>query len=482
MAKLSGLLQTTDPELGALAAASRDLRATAVPALAVEGPSALRPFLAAALAGGRDRRRRTVLAVTATDREAEDLGAAAADLLGSRRRRRAARAGRRCRTSGCRRARTPSAAGWRMLRRLADPAHRAAAWSSPPREPDPADRARPGRAGPGRRCGSATTHDFDGAAGPARRAGLHAGRDGREARRVRRPRRHRRRLPAHRRAPGAGRVLGRRGHRPAHASPSPTSARVAPVDELHRARLPGDAAHRRGPRAGPRRSPATAREQPAAGEMLEQPRRRHPGRGHGVADPGAGRRRAGAAHRPAAGRRATCCSPTPSGSAPAPRTWSAPGRSSWRRRWLAAGDRRRRADRPRRQSAYRGLDEVLEHASGDRALPIVHAEPAGLAARTTTLAPAVHEVESYRGDTDRALTDLRAPRRGRRHRRARRRRPRHRAARGRAAARGRRAARARRSGCRRAPSPAWSPSPAAASTDGFVPTDAAASCSSPRPT
>ena len=77
MAKLSGLLATTDPDLGALAAAARDLRAAGVPALAVEGPAALRPFLSATLADGR-----TALAVTATDREAEDLGAAAADLLG----------------------------------------------------------------------------------------------------------------------------------------------------------------------------------------------------------------------------------------------------------------------------------------------------------------------------------------------------------------------------------------------------------------
>jgi transcription-repair coupling factor (superfamily II helicase) len=77
VAKLSGLLTTSDPELGALAAAARDVRAAGVPALAVEGPAALRPFLAAGLAQGR-----TVLAVTATDREADDLASAAADLLG----------------------------------------------------------------------------------------------------------------------------------------------------------------------------------------------------------------------------------------------------------------------------------------------------------------------------------------------------------------------------------------------------------------
>src|SRR5918993_1833047 len=82
VAKLSGLLRTPDPELGALSAAVRGLPTGAgVPALAVEGPAALRPFLASALVEAADAPR-TVLAVTATDREAEDLGAAAADLLG----------------------------------------------------------------------------------------------------------------------------------------------------------------------------------------------------------------------------------------------------------------------------------------------------------------------------------------------------------------------------------------------------------------
>jgi transcription-repair coupling factor (superfamily II helicase) len=86
VAKLSGLLRTTDPDLGALTAAVRDLRPAAVPALAVEGPASLRPFLSAALAGGGSAAGtggRTTLAITATDREADDLGAAAADLLGS---------------------------------------------------------------------------------------------------------------------------------------------------------------------------------------------------------------------------------------------------------------------------------------------------------------------------------------------------------------------------------------------------------------
>ena len=119
MAKLSGLLATSDPELGALTAASRNLRTADVPALAVEGPAALRPFLAAALAGGQGASGtaltdggRTVLAVTATDREAEDL-AAAAGTCSVATPSPCCPAGRRCRTSGCRRARTPSAAGCR---------------------------------------------------------------------------------------------------------------------------------------------------------------------------------------------------------------------------------------------------------------------------------------------------------------------------------------------------------------------------------
>jgi transcription-repair coupling factor (superfamily II helicase) len=80
VAKLSGLLRSADPDLGAVFAAARGLPAAGeVPTLAVDGPSALRPFVAAALAGGEGR---TVLAVTATDREADDLGAAAVELLG----------------------------------------------------------------------------------------------------------------------------------------------------------------------------------------------------------------------------------------------------------------------------------------------------------------------------------------------------------------------------------------------------------------
>ena len=76
MAQLSGLLRSAFAQPDLHAVLDADLRPAETPALRVEGPSALRPFLAAALAAER-----TVLVVTATDREAEDLGAAAADLI-----------------------------------------------------------------------------------------------------------------------------------------------------------------------------------------------------------------------------------------------------------------------------------------------------------------------------------------------------------------------------------------------------------------
>jgi len=84
VAKLTGLLHLalSDTDLREVAAAARRLRAVQTPALVVEGPAALRPLLAALLTAG-DGAPRTVLAVTATDREADDLATAAAELLGA---------------------------------------------------------------------------------------------------------------------------------------------------------------------------------------------------------------------------------------------------------------------------------------------------------------------------------------------------------------------------------------------------------------
>ncbi|WP_210036408.1 transcription-repair coupling factor [Pseudonocardia parietis] len=78
---MSGLLTSalSDPGLNAAVDAARaaDTRTGETPAVQVEGPAALRPLLAAGLA-----EHACVLAVTATDREAEDLAAAVSDLLG----------------------------------------------------------------------------------------------------------------------------------------------------------------------------------------------------------------------------------------------------------------------------------------------------------------------------------------------------------------------------------------------------------------
>jgi transcription-repair coupling factor (superfamily II helicase) len=75
---------TTSP--GLLAAALADpglasvLAAAGRPRLRIEGPAALRPLIASALAGALEVP--TTLVVTATEREAEDLAAATADLIG----------------------------------------------------------------------------------------------------------------------------------------------------------------------------------------------------------------------------------------------------------------------------------------------------------------------------------------------------------------------------------------------------------------
>ncbi|MFP5068432.1 transcription-repair coupling factor [Pseudonocardia nantongensis] len=87
---MSGLLTSALSDAGLRAAldAARgvDPRTAETPAVRVEGPAALRPLLTAGLAGspadGDDDTPGTVLAVTATDREAEDLAAAVSDLLG----------------------------------------------------------------------------------------------------------------------------------------------------------------------------------------------------------------------------------------------------------------------------------------------------------------------------------------------------------------------------------------------------------------
>jgi transcription-repair coupling factor (superfamily II helicase) len=73
--------------------------------------------------------------------------------------------------------------------------------------------------------------------------------------------------------------------------------------------------------------------------------------------------------------------------------------------WLAAGTGGQ-APIDVGASAYRDLGEVLEHATAT-GHPVLTLSPLH-SGREEALAPPVHEVESYRGDTDRALVDLRA--------------------------------------------------------------------------
>ncbi len=206
-----------------LTEAMADARGGAVPALDLTGPEALRPFVVTGLV----RAGRTVLAVTATSREAEDLVEQLGSLLDpstvayypSWETLPHERLSPRSDTVGKRLA---------VLRRLVHPGT------------DEATRTAEGRggAGPvgapaaGRRAGrpragrpQARGHRAAGGRRPpAGRRGVLAGRPGREARRVRGPRRHRRRVPADRGAPAARGVLGRRrrgdpqllGRRPAH--------------------------------------------------------------------------------------------------------------------------------------------------------------------------------------------------------------------------------------------------------------------------
>ena len=296
MAQLSGLLRSAfaQPDLHSVREA--DLRTGETPALRVEGPAALRPFLAgAALAENR-----TVLVVTATDREAEDLGAAAADLIDAH-------------TVAVlpswetlpheRLSPRPDTVGRRLtlFRRLAT--------DDAPRVVVAAARSLIQPIAPGLgalepvRLAVGDTARLRRAARPPRRARLHAGRDGQRARRVRGARRHRRHLPAHRRAPRARRVLGRRGQRAALLLRRRPALRRTPSTSS----TPPAAASCCSPTpsaSAPPRSAATHENNPPLRELLEHLAAGHPDRGHGVAHPRAGRGRAAAAHRPAARGRA----------------------------------------------------------------------------------------------------------------------------------------------------------------------------------
>ena len=149
---------------------------------------------------------------------------------------RASPAGRRCRTSGCRRARTrsgsgsPCCGGWPTRPATAIRTGRWRSWSR--RSAACCSRSWPGSATSSR--SQLAAGDALRARRPAHQAGrdrLRAGQPGHRARRDRRPRRHRRRVPADRGAPAPGGVLRRhgggdpllQGGRPAQHRPTPTA-------------------------------------------------------------------------------------------------------------------------------------------------------------------------------------------------------------------------------------------------------------------
>ena len=370
--------------------------------LDLTAPSPLRSFLIAALAAKAGR---PVLAVTATGRESEDLVPRSQSLL-------ARGLGRRVPRVGDAAARAALAAG----RHRRPAARRPAPARAPDDDGDPRPARcrsswRPSAACCSRRSPASVTSsrsalrpgdeaELDDVVTALVEARLRPGRHGREARRVRRPRRHPRRLPADRGAPAAGRVLRRRGRgdplllgrRPALASRSPrTACARPPCREL--LLTPEVRATGRG----------AAHRHPGLAEMLDQARRRHPGRGHGGARAGPGRR-AGPAPRRAAGRAPTSSSPTPSGSAPGPPTSPGPARSSStplveRRRRRCGADRPRRGRLPSFWPSPRRTPSAIGHAVVDASSPFTADERRG---RPDSRVVSAREPEPYRGDTAKA--------------------------------------------------------------------------------
>ena len=247
----------------------------------------------------------------------------------------------------------------------------------------------------------------------AGRRRLHPGRHGRAARRVRRPRRHPRRVPADRGAPAAGRVLGR------HGRGDPLVRRRRPAQPRGRAgravgaAVPRAAAHRRRSGRGRPRWPTGC---PGLADMLGQARRGHRGRGHGVAGPGAGRRRWSCW--------STCCPAGThrgrvrpgAGPRPGRTTWSRPARSSWQASWAnaAAGSAPRSTSASRRSAPRRYwpwptcaaaprrpagavVDRSRRSPADDRGAPTAGDGPADGAG-----CPRCHRAAvGYRGDTER---------------------------------------------------------------------------------
>ena len=157
---------------------------------------------------------------------------------------------------------------------------------------------------------------------------------------------------------------------------------------------------------------------PGARRAARQGGRGHPGRGHGVADPGPAARRAAAAPGAPARRRARRRSATPSGSSAAPPTSCAPARSSSRR----AGSSRptRTTAAPRSTSAPPPTATSAAVRAGARArgrpwwtLSSLATDPdieddSHTRDGVQVVRTGITGVDSYRGDWEKAAVDLRA--------------------------------------------------------------------------
>ena len=404
---MSALTRVADALLAGpvLAEAMADARGVAT--LDLTGPGAVRPFVVRGLVDAG----RTVLAVTATGREAEDLAEELGDLVDPARvayypswetlpherlSPRSDTVGRRL--AVLRRLRHPGTdAGNGPLQVVVAPVRSVLQ----PQVKGLGD-LEPVELAPGQTVAARRRR------APAGGRGVHPGRPGREARRVRRPRRHRRRLPADRGAPAAGGVLGRRGRgdprvrgrRPAHPRARSTRLWAPPCREL----LLTDDVRRRAAELGeahPQLVELT--DKIAAGIAVE---------GMESLAPGAGRRD-GAARRPDARRHPRAGARPRAGPQPGPR----PGRHQRGvpRRELGRGRRRRHRRRstsaPRRtassatsaptpSSSARPWWTVSPFGLDRRRSPDGDADVAsGVPTRTLPMPAA----EAYRGDVERAV-------------------------------------------------------------------------------
>ena len=356
---LSGLLDLVagEPKLASLL---RDVSEGDASDVSLVAPPALRPFAVAALAReGAKGAARTVLAVTATGREAEDLAAAPRQPAAAGARWPSSRPGRRCRTSGSRPRCDTVGRRLAVLRRLAHPV-----------DGDPAT-------GPLRVVVAPVRPLLQPQRARARRPGAGA------AARRRRGRPGRGRPPAGRRSAYArvdlveqrGEFAVRGGildvFPPTEEHPlrvefwgdeveeirsfevaDQRSLEVAPRRPLGAA-LPRAAADRRGPRAGRARSPTSTRSWPSPRSSPRASRSRAWSRSPRCSVDGDG-----AARRRAAGRQRTSWSATRSGSAPGPHDLVRPRRSSSQASWVA-----RRPAAARRRSTWA---PALPHRSAGR--------------------------------------------------------------------------------------------------------------------